>query len=74
MSDVVRAEGWHNWGKPFAEKVARYSEFGSTGPGSKEGARVKWTKLIGQDEALALTPQKVLGGADGWDPTTQKPH
>ncbi len=74
MSDIVKPQGWHNWEKPYAEKVSRYTEYGSTGPGAKDGARVKWLKLIGQDEALALTPQKILGGTDGWDPTAQKPH
>lgn len=69
MSEAVRAEGWHNWGKAFAEKVSRYSEYGSTGPGAKAAARVAWAKPLDAPAARALTPQKVLGGADGWDPT-----
>ncbi len=69
MSAHVRPEGWDNWKKPYAEKVSRYSEFGSTGPGANPTARVSWAKPITEAEALALTPQKVLGGSDGWDPT-----
>ena len=69
MSAHVRPEGWDHWKKPYAEKVSRYSEFGSTGPGANPAARVKWAKPISESDALALTPQKVLGGADGWDPT-----
>jgi pectinesterase len=71
MSANVRPEGWDNWKKPYAEKVSRYSEFGSTGPGANPAARVKWAKPITEAEARALTPQKVLAGADGWDPTKQ---
>lgn len=69
MSANVRPEGWDNWKKPYAEKVSRYAEFGSTGPGANPAARVKWAKPLTESEALALTPQKVLGGPDGWDPT-----
>ena len=69
MSAHVRPEGWDPWKKPYAEKVSRYAEFGSTGPGANPAARVKWAKPISESDALALTPQKVLGGADGWDPT-----
>ncbi|HUG12117.1 MAG TPA: pectate lyase [Opitutaceae bacterium] len=68
MSDVVRAEGWHNWNKPGAEKTTFYREFGSKGPGSALAARAKWTKLLGSGDAARFTPRIVLGGADGWDP------
>ena len=44
MSAHVRPEGWDHWKKPYAEKVSRYSEFGSTGPGANPAARVKWAK------------------------------
>lgn len=69
MSANVHAAGWDNWKKPYAEKVSRYSEFGSTGPGANPTARVTWAKPLSEPAARALTPQKVLGGADGWDPT-----
>ncbi len=69
MSAHVHAAGWDNWKKPYAEKVSRYSEFGSTGPGANPAARAPWTKPLTESEARALTPQKVLAGADGWDPT-----
>ena len=68
MSEVVRPEGWHNWGRPEREITSRYQEHGSTGPGSHSTARVAWTKPLDQEEAAALTPQRVLGGEDGWNP------
>jgi pectinesterase len=68
MSAAVRAAGWNNWNKPDAEKTTFYAEFGSTGPGANDAARVKWAKPLTAAEAAALTPHKVLAGADGWDP------
>ena len=69
MSVVVKPEGWHNWGKSSAEKVARYAEFNSTGPGGSPVARVPWSKQLTAGEAAAYSIEKVLAGADGWDPT-----
>jgi len=70
MSAVVRPEGWHNWSKPDAEKTAYYGEFGSTGPGASPQTRVPWSHQLTAEEAAALTPQKVLAGADGWNPVS----
>ncbi len=68
MSAVVRPEGWHNWNKPEAEQTTYYGEFASTGPGASPTTRVPWAHTLTADEAAALTPQKVLAGADRWDP------
>lgn len=68
MSAVVRPEGWQNWNLPAREKTSRYGEFGSRGDGAAPDARVPWAKRLTAAEAAALTPQKVLGGTDGWNP------
>jgi pectinesterase len=70
MSEVVRPAGWHNWDKPEREATSRYSELGSTGPGASATGRVAWAKPLSREAATALTPARVLGGSDGWDPTT----
>jgi pectinesterase len=69
MSEVVRPAGWDNWRDPAREKTARYAEFASTGPGAQPAARVPWAHQLTADQAAAITPRKVLGGSDGWDPT-----
>lgn len=69
MSDTVRAEGWHNWGYATREKTVRYAEFSSTGAGANPKARAAWVKQLTAAEAGAITPARVLGGADGWKPT-----
>ncbi len=68
MSGVVRAEGWHNWNKPEAEKTVRYAEFASTGPGGAPAARVPWARQLTEAEAAALNPEQVLAGNDHWNP------
>jgi pectinesterase len=42
MSDVVRAEGWHNWDRPERETTVRFSEVRSRGPGASPKSRVPW--------------------------------
>jgi pectinesterase len=69
MSEVVRPAGWHNWDKPEREATSRYSERGSTGPGASPSGRVGWVKPLSREAAAALTPSRVLGGSDGWNPT-----
>lgn len=68
MSDVVRPEGWHNWGRPERERTARYAEFGSSGAGASPDRRVPWSRQLSADEARAITRQAVLAGTDGWKP------
>lgn len=72
MSDVVRPEGWHDWNKPEAKETVRYSEFNSTGPGADPKARVTWARQLTASEARAMTPGKILGGWDGWNPTANQ--
>lgn len=71
MDDVVRPEGWHNWGKVEKEKTTRYAEFGSTGAGANPAARVKWAKQLNANEAKEITLPAVLAGVDHWNPLAQ---
>ncbi|HEX5218323.1 MAG TPA: pectinesterase family protein [Verrucomicrobiae bacterium] len=71
MSEVVRPEGWNNWGKPDREKTTRYAEFGSTGAGANDGKRVKWARQLAEAEARQISVNAVLGGQDGWNPLAQ---
>jgi pectinesterase len=66
MHDVIRPEGWDNWGKVENEKTVRYSEYGSKTPDGKLidlSGRVAWAKRLIADEAQAITKEKVFGEA-----------
>ena len=69
MGPHIRPEGWHNWKQPDREKTARYAEYKSTGPGANAEARVKWSKQLADEQAKAITPEAVLAGREGWNPT-----
>lgn len=72
MSEVVRPEGWHNWNFPEREKTVRYAEFASTGAGANPKARVAWSRQLTRSAARGITAEKVLSGADGWNPLTAR--
>ena len=68
MSGVVRVEGWSDWNKAEARRTTFYGEFDSTGPGAAKAERVAWSHQLTATQADALTPAKVLAGADSWNP------
>jgi len=67
----ILPEGWNNWNKPEAEKTTFYAEYGSTGPGANDAARVSWAHKLKPKKAAGYTIEKVLGGADHWNPVCQ---
>lgn len=61
LGDHILKEGWHNWGKPYAEKTTFYAEYGSKGPGAvSKGERVKWSHQLKEKELKNYTPENVL--------------
>jgi pectinesterase len=72
MSDVVRPEGWNNWGKKEAESTTRYAELNSSGPGGAAERRVSWARQLKPGDAANYSVERVLGGADGWNPLIQR--
>jgi pectinesterase len=58
-------EGWNNWKNPANEATARFAEYGSTGPGANNAARVKWAKILTDEEVKKYTLKNILGD---WKP------
>ncbi len=71
MSEVVRPEGWHDWGKPESRETARFAEWRCSGPGAQPERRVPWARQLSDTQARRYTPERVLAGNDGWNPTRQ---
>ncbi|WP_018629878.1 pectinesterase family protein [Niabella aurantiaca] len=62
MAAVVRPEGWHNWGKPGAEKTTFYAEYRSRGKGAAKTKRVAWAHPLTGQQAAAYTPARIFRG------------
>ncbi len=73
MDDVIRPEGWHNWGDPAKEKTARFVEYKSVGAGANEEKRVLWTRRLADDKTQEFSAQNVLKGRDNWTPPSISP-
>jgi pectinesterase len=63
----IRPEGWHHWEKQ-REQTARYMEYSNHGIGSQPQQRVPWSRQLTKKEALQITPAKVFGRQDNWNP------
>lgn len=61
MGNMIKPEGWHNWGKPDAEHSSFFAEYRNTGPGAVTANRAGWSHQLTETEALEYTPQKILG-------------
>ena len=61
LGGMIKPEGWHNWGKPDAEKTTVFAEYKNTGAGASIEKRVNWSHHLSDAEALAYTPENILG-------------
>lgn len=64
-------EGWHNWSKPEAEKMAFYAEYKSVGAGANPDKRVTWSHQLTDGEVKNYSVGKILAGSDQWNPELQ---
>ena len=65
LGDLIRSEGWHNWGQPEREKTAFYAEYQNTGPGARPDARVPWSHQLTEEQARSYIFEKIFSG---WNP------
>lgn len=61
LGKVIRAEGWHNWDKPHAEKTAYYAEYRSRGPGANAESRATWSFQLQRPDLRRFQLKKVMG-------------
>lgn len=65
MGNQIVPEGWHNWGKPDAEKTSFYAEYNSKGPGAAPASRVKWAHQLTKEQLKDYTLEQIF---QGWVP------
>lgn len=70
LGDVIKPEGWNNWGKTSNESTAYYGEYRNVGKGASTTHRVKWSHNLSSPEAGIITKEAILG-SDFFDTFTQ---
>lgn len=69
LPEGIHPEGWHNWGNAANEQTARYGEYGCTGPGASQDARVGWhTTLTPEDASRLTSPDYLFTRTVSWQP------
>ncbi len=62
MTNVIKPEGWDNWGKVSNEKTAQFSEYQNSGEGGNlTNRRVKWSKTLSSRQVKNFDKEIVLG-------------
>ncbi len=76
ISDVIKNQGWNNWGNDSNEKTARFAEYNNTGAGSNFSDRPEWISQLTKSEAKKYSVQNILKATnanpqviDNWDPS-----
>lgn len=69
MDESIKPEGWDNWRNKDNEKTARFTEYGSHGPGTHSDQRVKWAQTRTESELPSLHyATEMVKGVDSWNP------
>lgn len=61
MSNVIKAEGWNNWGKVSNEETAKFVEFANSGDGASSENRVSWSHELSEEQVIEYSKESVLG-------------
>ena len=61
LSEVVKTEGWNNWGKTANEETTKFLEYQNTGPGADKSERVTWSRQLTEKEVDEYKLERVLG-------------
>lgn len=65
ISEVIKPEGWNNWGKKEAEETTVYAEYKNTGAGANPDSRVSWSKKLTDEQRMEYSLENIF---DGWIP------
>jgi pectinesterase len=69
MSNLVKPEGWSNWGKAENEKTTFYAEYNNKGEGASTDSRVLWSHKLSREEAKEYTINNIFAS---WNPNVPK--
>lgn len=61
LGNIIKPEGWNNWGRASNEATVRYVEFNNRGEGSATGQRVGFSHQLTAGQASLYSLENVLG-------------
>lgn len=64
----ISPSGWFDWNKPAAHERSFYAASDLVGPGGNADGWERWTHALTDAERVRFARERVLAGADGWDP------
>lgn len=74
ISNIIRPEGWHDWGKESNHNTTFYCEYNNKGLGADTKNRVDWCKLLTDEEAKKYSIENIFnstpnknGELEVWD-------
>ncbi|BBN00713.1 pectinesterase [Marchantia polymorpha subsp. ruderalis] len=67
FDDIIRPEGWYNWGIPGREKTVFYGEYKCFGPGANRQGREQWSYNLTAKQAKPFMTVDWIDGKD-WLP------
>lgn len=65
LPQLIKSEGWNNWGKESNEQTAYYAEYKNKGAGAKTDKRVRWAHQLTETESKMYTLYQIF---NGWEP------
>ena len=68
LGQHIKREGWWDWNKPAAHERACYAGAILHGPAGDTEDWVPWARELDIQSAANYARERVLAGADGWDP------
>ncbi|KAL2620245.1 hypothetical protein R1flu_000450 [Riccia fluitans] len=67
FADIIRPEGWYNWGVPGREKTVFYGEYKCFGPGANRKGREVWSYELSDKQVKPFLTVDWIDGKD-WLP------
>ncbi len=62
LPELIRSEGWNNWGKASNEQTAYYAEYKNKGKGADTKGRANWSHQLSETEYKSYILENVFRG------------
>ncbi|KAH7428011.1 hypothetical protein KP509_10G071300 [Ceratopteris richardii] len=64
FDDIIRPEGWFDWGDSSRQKTVFYAEYQCSGPGVNRDGRVSWSRVLSDEQAKPFLHTGFINGEE----------